>query len=398
MTKKIIKGITLSLVSLILFCSVIFCAYSAAIPDAVATYSGNVPEYPLVSCSAAMPTEREGIYNVNYRLFGMLPLKSVKVGAYANKKLYPGGVPFGIKFATDGIMIVGFCEVDSQAGSKNPAQEAGLKTNDMIKKIDGVTLSSASDLTRIVEESGGRALSVEYTRSGKSYKTKLTPVLSQTEGKYKTGAYVRDGGAGIGTVTFIDPENFSFGGLGHGICDGVSGELVAMTRGSVVDVTISGVIRGEAGKPGEIKGYFCSGKTGSLLSNTDCGVYGVFVEAPKVTACEPLPVGLKGELREGKAYIYCTLDTNKVEKYEVEISAIDKTAKGNKCFTVKVTDKALLAKTGGIVQGMSGSPIIQNGKLVGAVTHVLINDPTTGYGIFIENMLNAAQMPMAKAS
>ena len=398
MTKKIIKGAMLSLLSLLLFCSVIFCAYSAAIPDAVATASGELPEYPFTSCSAATTSDRDGVYKVNYRLFGMLPLKSVKVGAYEGKKLYPGGMPFGIKFATDGIMIVGFCEVDTASGQKNPAKEAGLKTNDMIKKIDGVTLLSATDLTRIVEESGGRALLVEYTRLGKSYKTTITPVLSEAEGKYKTGAYVKDGGAGIGTVTFIDPDNYSFGGLGHGVCDGMSGELVPMTRGSVVDVTISGVIRGEVGKPGEIKGYFSSGKTGSLLQNTECGVYGVFAEAPKVTACEPLPVGLKSEIREGKAHIYCTLDTGKIEKYEIEISAIDKNATGNKCFTVKVTDKALLVKTGGIVQGMSGSPIIQNGKLIGAVTHVLINDPTTGYGIFIENMLNAAQMSMAKAS
>ena len=181
-------------------------------------------------------------------------------------------------------------------------------------------------------------------------------------------------------------------------CDATSGEIVSMTRGSVVDVTISGVVRGEAGTPGEVKGYFSSGKTGTLFSNTDCGVFGMFAESPKNTVCEPLPVGLRNEVREGAAYIYCTLDTNKIEKYTVELSAIDRNASGNKCFTVKITDKALLEKTGGIIQGMSGSPIIQNGKLVGAVTHVLINDPTTGYGIFIENMLTAAQMPMAKAS
>ena len=395
MTKKIIKGAFLSLVSLVLFCSVIFGAYSYAIPDAL---GGALPEYPLVSCSAAVPTGQDGIYNVDYKLFGMLPLKSVKVGAYAGKLLYPGGMPFGIKFATDGVMIVGFCDVTTDGGMKNPATDSGLRINDMIKKVNGTTLTGAGDLTRIVEESGGKALQIEYTRGGKTQKTTLTPVYSAAEGKYKTGAYVRDGGAGIGTVTFIDPENYSFGGLGHGICEASSGALVPMTRGSVVDVTISGVVRGEAGKPGEVKGYFSSGKTGSLLRNTDCGVYGVFAEAPGVTACEPLPVGTRSELSEGQAYIYCTLDSGKIEKYEIRISAIDRKATGNKCFTVKVTDKNLIAKTGGIIQGMSGSPIIQNGKLVGAVTHVLINDPTTGYGIFIENMLNEAQKPMPRAS
>ena len=389
MTKKITKGLFLSLVSLLLFCSVIFGAYSYAIPDAIGTaVDGSLPEYPFVSCSAAVSTSEEGIYNVDYKLFGMLPLKSVKVGGYADKRLYPGGMPFGIKFATDGVMIVGFCDVVCESGTKNPASDAGLRINDMIKKVNGTALTGATDLTRFVEGSGGKALTVEYTRGGKTLTTTLTPAYSTAEGKYKTGAYVRDGGAGIGTVTFIDPENYSFGGLGHGVCEASSGELVPMTRGSVVDVTISGVIRGEAGKPGEVKGYFSSGKTGSLLKNSDCGVYGVFGSAPSVTACEPLAVGLRGELREGKAHIYCTLDTNKIEKYEISISAIDRKATGNKCFTIKVTDKALLDKTGGIIQGMSGSPIVQNGKLVGAVTHVLINDPTTGYGIFIENMLN----------
>ena len=393
MAKKILKGLTLSLLAFLMFCAVISGAYRCAIPDAVGVLSvSHMPQYPFVSCSAkTLGARTEGeYYNVDYKLFGMLPLKSVKVGAYENLRLYPGGMPFGIKFATDGVMIVGFCDVVSQNGSKNPSSEAGLKVNDMIKKINGVSVTSSAELTRMVEESAGKELCVEYTRAGKSYTTTLRPAYSDSEGKYKTGVYVRDGGAGIGTVTFICPQNYSFGGLGHGICDSSTGEIVSMTRGSVVDVTISGVVRGEVGEPGEVKEYFSSGKTGSLISNTDCGVYGVFAEKPKVTACEPLQVGLREELCEGKAYIYCTLDTNKIEKYEVMISSIDKSATGNKCFTVKVTDKALLEKTGGIIQGMSGSPIIQNGKLVGAVTHVLINDPTTGYGIFIENML--AQM------
>ena len=388
MTKKFLKGISLSVVSLILFLAVILPAYSLAIPDnAIATNAETMLDYPFVSC-AASPTENAGVYDVDCRLFGMLKLKTVRCSAYSEKKLYPGGMPFGIKFATDGVMIVGFCDVAGEAGIKNPARDAGLRQNDMIKKVNGVEISSVSELSEIVEASGGKPLAIEYERAGKTAKTTLSPAYSTGEGKYKTGAYVKDGGAGIGTVTFIDPENYSFGGLGHGVCEATSGKLVAMKRGSVTNVTISGVIRGEVGKPGEVKGYFCSGKTGSLLKNTDCGVFGIFAEAPTDAPCEPLPIGLRNEIREGEAYIYCTLDSGKTGKYTVEISAIDRKATGNKCFTVKVTDRALLEKTGGIVQGMSGSPIIQNGKIVGAVTHVLINDPTSGYGIFIENMLN----------
>jgi stage IV sporulation protein B len=215
-------------------------------------------------------------------------------------------------------------------------------------------------------------------------------VKSVSENRYKTGLWVRDSGAGIGTVTFILPETKAFAGLGHGICDGDTGELIPMQRGQVTDVTVSGIERGEAGDPGAIKGYFAPGKTGALLGNTECGVYGVFAELPEEVSAK-LPVGTRQELREGDATILCALDNGKVGQYKVKITSIDRAATGSKCFTLTVTDPALIEKTGGIVQGMSGSPIIQNGKLMGAVTHVLISDPTAGYGIFIENMLR--EMP-----
>ena len=373
MTRRIIKGVALSLVSLLLFCSVIFGAYSIAIPErTVAASADGAIGIPFVSTDASQ-TGEEGIYRVDCKLFGMIPIKSITCATYKDIKLYPGGMPFGIKFATDGVMVVGFCDVVGEGQIKNPASEAGLCQNDMIKKINGKDITSVAELSEIVENSGGKPLPLEYERAGKRCTTTLTPAYSAAEGKYKTGAYVKDGGAGIGTVTFIDPENYSFGGLGHGVCETNSGKLVPMKRGSVTDVTISGVVKGEAGKPGEVKGYFSSGKTGSLLKNSDCGVFGVFGEAPDNAPAEPMPIGLRDEIREGEAYIYCTLDSAKIGKYKVEIRSIDKKANGNKCFTVKVTDKALLEKTGGIVQGMSGSPIIQNGKIVGAVTHVCVN-------------------------
>ncbi len=203
---------------------------------------------------------------------------------------------------------------------------------------------------------------------------------------------MRDSGAGIGTVTFIIPETGAFAGLGHGICDADSGELISIRRGTVSDVTISSVVRGAVGAPGELKGYFNPGKTGALLGNSGCGVWGVFSDPPE-SPVDALPVGLRGDVSEGSAEIFCTLDSNKIGRYRVEISNIDRAATGSKCFSVKITDPALLSASGGIVQGMSGSPIIQNGKLIGAVTHVLINDPTSGYGIFLENMLLA--MPVA---
>jgi stage IV sporulation protein B len=312
--------------------------------------------------------------------------------------LYPGGMPFGVKFITEGVLVVGFCEAQGKDASTNPAIAAGLRQGDTIPRVGGNLLSSASELNELVENGNGAAVSIRYARDGKEYETTLKPVYSAVEGRYKSGIYVRDSGAGIGTVTYIIPNTLAFGGLGHGICDAETGELIPIQRGSVVGVTINGVVKGLAGDPGEVKGFFSSGKTGSLIENTECGVFGVFGTLPKGCHSDPMPIGSRHELHDGKAHVYCTLDSNTVERYEIEICDIHRDSTSNKCFTVKVTDPRLLEKTGGIIQGMSGSPIIQNGKLVGAVTHVLINDPTTGYGIFIENMLNAAQMPMAKAA
>ena len=315
-----------------------------------------------------------------------------------NKRLYPGGIPFGIKFITEGVLIVGFCDFKNSGKTVNPSSSAGLKMGDRILSVNSKSLSSAEELTKIVEQSGGSPLNIVYSREGTKKTTVLTPAYSDSEGTYKTGIYVKDNGAGIGTVSYIDPETLEFGGLGHGICEGESGQLIPISKGSVVDVNISGIKRGEVGTPGELRGYFNSGRVGSLLVNNDCGVFGAFASLPSGLPSQPLSVGLKEELRVGKAYIYTTLDGCTPKQYEIEISNIKLNETHGKCFTVKVTDKALLEKTGGIVQGMSGSPIIQNSKLVGAVTHVLINDPTTGYGIFIENMLNASQtavMPKA---
>ena len=326
-----------------------------------------------------------------------------------------GGMPFGVKFYTEGILVVGFCDVDvnsSGGGCRNvnPARDAGLKMRDVIVKVNGEAPLCATTLTQAVEESGGKPITLTVKRcvastakrqgSNTPKTTELTitvtPVKSASENRYKTGLWVRDSGAGIGTVTFILPDTGAFGGLGHGICDGDTGELIPMQRGQVTDVTVSGIEKGAAGDPGAIKGYFAPGKTGSLLENTECGVYGIFAKRPSADT-KRVAVGRKEELREGDATLLCTLDDGNVGEYAIRINSIDPAATGSKCFTLTVTDPALIEKTGGIVQGMSGSPIIQNGKLVGAVTHVLINDPTTGYGIFVENML--VNMPvMARAS
>ena len=318
------------------------------------------------------------------------------------KMLYPGGMPFGIRFSTDGIIAVGFCDVTENGVSSSPARDAGLKENDCIKVCNGEKLQSAEQFTRLISESGGKALTLEISRGGQSLSLTVTPKKSDADGRYKSGMWIRDSGAGIGTVTFVVPEEYLFAGLGHGICSSGHGDLIPMSKGTIYAVRVNDIIKGTQGDPGELRGQFTAEKLGTLLGNTDLGMFGVLIGIPEAMKndprCTPLPIATRDEVREGKATIYSTLDENGIGEYEIEISDIRHDATAGKCFTVKVTDQRLIEKSGGIVQGMSGSPIIQNGKLIGAVTHVLINDPTTGYGIFIENMLNAAQMPMAKAS
>ena len=330
------------------------------VPDSQASVAPAINVSAAVPCSPAAATER---------------------------KLIPGGMPFGVKFTTAGVLVVGFCDVDTTAGKVNPAYAAGLRTGDIIQKLNDTPIGDAATLSHAMEVGGGSPFTVTFTREGSEHTVTLTPAYSASEGKYKSGIWIRDSGAGIGTVTFIDPESGIFAGLGHGICDGDTGQLIPLNRGTVIDVTISGIVRGIPGTPGEVKGYFNSEKLGSVFGNTDCGVFGLFAKIP--AGCgESIPVASRSDVHEGKAELLCSLDSGIVQRYAVAISAINPTATSNKCFTVTVTDQALIEKTGGIVQGMSGSPLIQDGKLIGAVTHVLVGDPTTGYGIFIENMLN----------
>lgn len=326
-------------------------------------------------------------------LFAIRPAAAETVYKYEGLKLIPGGIPFGVKFSTEGVVVIGFCDVEGVPKSQNPAYAAGLRPKDIITKINGAEIRDAAELTRTVEDSGGKNISLTYKRDGAEKTISLTPLYSKSEGKYKTGIWVRDSGAGIGTVTYIFPETAEFAGLGHGICDGETGKLIPIERGVVLDVTVSGIKKGVSGAPGEIKGYFGSVKRGTLVKNTDCGVYGMFSQLPEGVG-EAIEVGSRRDVECGEAEILCTLDDGQRHSYKIEINEINLDAKGSKCFIINIKDPELIERTGGIVQGMSGSPIIQNGKLIGAVTHVMINDPTVGYGIFIENMLGASATPI----
>ena len=299
----------------------------------------------------------------------------------------PGGMPFGVRFFTRGVLVVGVTDVVGEDSTTSPAREAGIEQKDVIIKIDGKEINTAEQVTNLVENSGGKPMELVILRNGNEITLTLTPKPSKPDGIYRAGLWIRDSTAGIGTVTILDTESGRFWGLGHGICDVETGELLPLLRANVSGVTISGIEKGKKGSPGELKGYFGNAAFGKLWSNTDAGVSGEFNSLTITPPQGAMHLARASEVKEGDAYIYCTLDDNTVRKYEIQIQKIRDKDESGKNFVIKITDPTLIAKTGGIVQGMSGSPIIQNNKIVGAVTHVLVGDPTSGYGIFIENML-----------
>ena len=379
--------------------------YDFMIPETISVFSdtdsgeiagGLTP--PFVSASIGPLPEGNGVSQgensqpffssllADTKVFGFIPLKKVNVNVFKEITLYPGGMPFGVKLYTDGVIVAGIASVDTKEGKISPADKCGMKVGDVIKQIDGKAVNTTDEVSKAIEAAGSRSISLTVLRNGNELSLTLTPVFSEKDNMYRAGLWLRDSTAGIGTVTFIVPNSGAFGGLGHGICDVDTGMLMPIRKGTVAGVSIKGITKGTVGDPGELKGAFTAGKIGSLIGNTVCGVYGLLSDVPEAPVAAPLKIGLKDEVNTGDAEIYCTVG-DKTEKYKAEIVKICNKNGEQKNFIIKIVDKRLLDATGGIVQGMSGSPIIQNGKLVGAITHVLVNDPTKGYGIFIENML-----------
>ena len=394
MQGKIIRVATAAAFWLMITLCVFMCVLDIMIPDRQSFFEGEpINKMKIVSyeeCVSTSGGDMGGVKSISVtaKLFGKIPLKTVSCSIYDKSSLYVGGFPFGVRFFMDGVVVVGFRDVETANESINPAYDSGLRVNDVIKKCGETTLTDAEGLTKIIEKSNGSPLKLTVIRDDKEYSITLSAVKSKDDNTYKTGMFIKDSGAGIGTVTYIDPSDNSFGGLGHGICDSVSGKLMKVKKGSLLDVTLNGITKGVSGTPGELRGSLGVNKLGAVTDNTDCGVFGVYTRCPQ-EADIIYPIGLRGQVHEGDASVFTTVDGDGRQEYSISISAINRESTGNKCFTVKITDEKLLQKTGGIIQGMSGSPIIQDGKIIGAITHVMVGDPTTGYGIFIENMLNS---------
>lgn len=328
-------------------------------------------------------------YELECRLFGLIPIKDVTVSIVDETQVIPCGVPMGIYIETAGILVADFGEIETRSGSvKCPAKHI-LKKGDYILTVNGKKIEEKEDLIEAVNESGAKEVTLTVNRNGEKINCKVQPA-EYREGEYRIGVWVRDDLAGIGTMTYVT-ENGNYGALGHGISDVDTEHIVQMKKGSAYLTDILSIVKGEKGAPGELVGqiqYDSTHRIGTIDCNTDEGIFGTLEKVPeRLNDTDPISAGYKQEIKNGPAQILFEVD-GETKKYEIEIDGVDMNASdANKSIRFLVIDERLLEKTGGIVQGMSGSPIIQDGKLVGAVTHVLVNDPTRGYGIFIENML-----------
>ena len=328
-------------------------------------------------------------FNVELKAFGIIPFSTVNVEVVDEMHVAVLGTPFGMKLYTDGVLVIDMTTVETENGSVNPAQSAGIKKGDYIVSVDGKKVFTNEELSSVVEASAGNRMKFEIKRNGETKIINFSAVISKETGTYKIGLWVRDSSAGIGTLTFYSPATGVVCGLGHGICDEDTEELLQLNSGELVSAEIIGVEKGGTGSPGQLKGRFTYNSIGAIDSNTENGVYS-FLKG-NINLSNLTEVALKQEVEDGEAQILCTVDGTTPKLYSCRIKKRSSSfLSPTQNIIVTVTDKELLELTGGIVQGMSGSPIIQNGKLIGSVTHVLIDDPASGYGIFAENMLSTA--------
>ena len=334
-------------------------------------------------------SSRENRSSATAKLMSIFPIKEVSVTVSDEKIVTVCGTPFGVKMFTDGVLVVGFSEIETENGNVCPAEESGLFKGDIIKSIDGKSVFTNEEVAEIIENSNGKTLLFSIERNGENMSISVTPEMLKDKSGFKAGFWVRDSSAGIGTLTFYDPENLSFAGLGHAVCDIDTGVVLPFSSGEIVTAAITKIEKGTAGDPGELGGTFIgTDKLGTVKFNNETGLYGTLEY--RIEGID-MPIAPKQEIYEGAAVILSTIAGSEAEEYDIVIEKISISDNSlTKNMVIRVVDEELLELTGGIVQGMSGSPILQNGKLVGAVTHVLVNDPTRGYGIFIENMLEAA--------
>ena len=394
---RVCRGLAAVLLCFLALVGGLVLALRAALPDTFYTAETElrIASMPWVTVQQKQETvaqagnaNEDKSRNVTLSLFGTIPLKTVRTVNVETRSVQVCGTPFGVKMFSDGALVVAFSDQYTNLGTENPAKEAGLKLGDLIVSAGGHAVRSNEELTQAITDAAGNAIPIVYRRDGVQHTTMLTPVQDASTGAYRAGLWVRDSSAGIGTMTFLDPLNGTFAGLGHAISDTDTGADITLLSGEIVPVVITGCVSGTAGSPGELRGEFSAAAAGTVLANDSTGVYGEYLAAMSGQSC---PVMQPQEIALGDAEIWTTISGSTPRAYSVRIEQVNMTSSDpNRNLLVKVTDPELLAATGGIVRGMSGSPIVQNGRLVGAVTHVLVNDPTRGYGIFATTMMEKA--------
>lgn len=353
-------------------------------------YLGLFSEESYVSVSNVNQKTTDRNEEINF--LGLIAVKSVQIKKVPDIMLYPGGQPLGIKLNTKGVLVVALSDVIKNKEKVNsPAAESGIQIGDSILEVNDKQINTSEQLSEMVTSSGGSEINISLDRKGTKVSMKVHPVLSDNGNSYKIGLWVRDSTAGVGTLTFYDKASNRFGALGHPITDVDTGTILKVSSGQIVESSIISIIKGARGNPGELKGIFVKedDNLGSVEKNTECGIYGTAnTQLVNTDEVKPLRIALRDEIKTGPAKILTTIDGNKPKYYNIEIQKLlQQDSPGPKSMIIKITDEELLSKTGGIVQGMSGSPIIQDNKIVGAVTHVLVNKPDTGYGIYIEWMI-----------
>lgn len=399
------KKIKLSLILTIFFIILIYICKIDSIPDSIILLQGeNLKIDTILGLKIQYNEESiEASSNINNGIsntigktevslkLGNINIKDITVNVIPNKVVIPGGETIGLKLYTNGVLVVGMSEIEGIDNIKyKPYENSGIEEGDMIVEIGDKNITCTADLIEEVNNSLGDNLEISYIREGNMYCTNIIPTQTNNN-EYKLGLWVRDAAAGVGTVTFYEPETGTFAALGHGILDIDTQKIINIASGEVVNSNIIAIKKGEKGKPGEIRGSIDNGETiGEVYSNTRFGIFGRInnITSMKLDRTKEIEVLPRTEVKEGKATIICTLENNKQEEYEIDIQKVFiNNNSDNKSMIIKVTDEKLIEKTGGIIQGMSGSPVIQNGKFVGAVTHVMVNDPTIGYAVFADMML-----------
>ena len=376
MYKKILR-LTALLAFLLLLAGACIAGLAAALPDTFYTADApaalQVASMPYLTAQkkqgsvAADSASPDTSANVTLALFGVLPVKTVRAVSTPRRTVQVCGTPFGVKLFSDGALVVAFSDRYTALGSENPAKAAGLRLGDLIVSAGGREVRSNDDLTTAIQAANGRPLPVVYRRGGAQYTAELVPVKDE-QGDYKAGVWVRDSGAGIGTMSFIDPAHETFAGLGHSISDADTGADLTLLSGEIVPVTITGCIRGAAGSPGELRGEFSAAPAGTVLANDTAGVYGQYSGSQ---TGHSMPVANLQEVIPGDAELWTTVQGTTAQPYKVKIERVTMTGNDpNRNLLIRVTDARLLEATGGIVQGMSGSPIVQNGQLAAVLTHV----------------------------